>query len=137
MDIKNCKECKRLFNYFGGEELCPECSKKMDLKFLDVKAYIYDNPSASLYQVSEDMEVTVRQLKSWIREERLAFTEESDVSFRCDSCGAQIRTGRYCRSCKTNLINNLKGMYAPKDEGLAYPQKGNAKMRYMGQQKGK
>ena len=37
MEVKNCKECGRLFNYMGGAPLCDGCRKKLEQKFQEVK----------------------------------------------------------------------------------------------------
>ena len=36
MDVRNCKECGRLFNYIGGQRLCPACKDKLEEKFAQV-----------------------------------------------------------------------------------------------------
>ena len=47
MEVKNCKNCGRLYNYIGGVyRLCPECMRKLEEKFQEVKDYIEDNPRA-------------------------------------------------------------------------------------------
>lgn len=135
MEVYNCKDCGRLFNYIGGPRLCPDCIKKLDEKFNEVKEYIRENPAASLYQVSEEMDVSVKQIKIWIREERLAFTEDSNVTIPCDSCGKLIKTGRFCKECKLQLINNLHGTYSGKEADLAYLDEASAKMHFLGKNK--
>ena len=35
MEVKNCKECGRLFNYMGGAPLCDGCRKKLEQKPLE------------------------------------------------------------------------------------------------------
>ena len=44
MEVKNCKECGRLFNYMGGAPLCDGCRKKLEQKFQEVKQYMDENP---------------------------------------------------------------------------------------------
>lgn len=112
MDVKTCKTCGRLFNYLSGMPICPACKKKLEEKFMQVRDYIRENDSASIQQISEDNDVSVKQLKQWIREERLTFSDKSPVGIECESCGAMIRTGRFCSKCKNNMANNLKEMYA-------------------------
>ncbi|BCN32769.1 flagellar protein [Anaeromicropila herbilytica] len=130
MEILNCRDCGKLYSYTSGPRLCPECVKKLDEKFIEVKEYIRENPGVSLYQVSEEMEVSVNQIKAWIREERLAFTEESTITIQCDSCGKEIKTGRYCKECKAKLINNLQGTYSGKESDLAYVENPLSKLRF-------
>ncbi len=111
MDVRNCKNCGKLFNYLGGQPICPDCGKKLEDKFLEVKQYIYDNPQASIQQVSEENDVSVQQLRAWVRQERLEFTEASLVGLNCEKCGALIRSGRFCAMCKAKLGETLSNVY--------------------------
>ncbi len=107
MDVVNCKSCGKLFNYLGGQPICPACQKKMDDKFDDVKKYIYDHPGCGIQEVSDEMDVTVSTIKRWLREERLSFSESSDIALNCENCGKRILTGRFCKECKASLQNSL------------------------------
>ena len=132
MDVKNCRDCGSLFNYLGGPRICPSCKKKLEDKFHQVKEYIYENKDATMNQVAEENEVSIQQLKQWVREERLSFSPDSSVRIECESCGAMIQTGRYCESCKKQLANGLGGLYK-KDEPVVKkkPEKQKAKMRFL------
>lgn len=111
MEVRNCADCGKMFNYIGGVPLCATCIKKLEDKFEKVKEYIYDNPRATINEVADENEVSVRQIKRWIREERLAFSEESPIGIECEGCGKTIKTGRYCNNCKKALENQLGGAY--------------------------
>ena len=69
MDVRNCRGCGRLYNYIGGSyrNLCPDCVRKLEEKFDIVKDYIEENHSATMNQISEDCDVSVRQLEKWVR----------------------------------------------------------------------
>ena len=86
MDVRNCKNCGKLFQYVG-KPLCPACNKKLEDKFFEVRDYIYENPTANMSQVSEEMEVPIQQIKKWVREERLAFSKDSGITISCEKCG--------------------------------------------------
>lgn len=86
MEVKNCNGCGRLFNYMGGAPLCDGCRKKLEQKFQEVKQYLDENPNASVNQVSEDNDVSVKQIKQWIREERLSLSEASLDGVTCEHC---------------------------------------------------
>ena len=86
MNVTNCRSCGRLFNVLGREKICPNCKQELEDKFQEVKKYLNENPNASMEQVSRDNEVSVKQIKQ---------------------CGALIRTGRFCDSCKAHIQNNL------------------------------
>lgn len=132
MEVKNCKGCGKLFNYLTGPQLCPTCAKALDLKFEKVKEYVYDNPGVGIQEVSKEMEVSIPQIKKWIREERLSFSDDSMIGLECECCGATIKTGRFCNTCKANLANGFKNAYKkpePKKEEKV-DAKENGKMRF-------
>lgn len=119
MDVRSCKSCGKLFNYLQGPPICQACRKKLEDKFTEVRNYIRENDMATMQEIAEATEVSVKQLKQWVREERLTFSDKSPVGIECESCGAMIRTGRFCDKCKGNIANNLTKMYAvtpPKQE---------------------
>ena len=107
MNVLNCKGCGRLFNAVATERLCPECRKKLDEKFQEVKEYLEEHPNAGMNDISRDCDVSVGQIKRWIREERLTFSENSIEGSECENCGKLIKTGRFCDACKAKISNNL------------------------------
>lgn len=113
MDVKNCKDCGRLFNYIGGQRLCPACREKLEEKFDQVKKYIEDNKRAQLQEISDENDVTIQQIKQWVREERLVFTDDSIVGIECESCGVTIKTGRFCEACKKQMANTFENTIKP------------------------
>ena len=119
MEVRPCRTCKRLFNYITGPVRCPACSDALEKKFQEVKSYIWDHKTASLQEISEANDVSVGQLRQWVREERLCFTEDSPVGLECENCGATIKTGRYCANCKSKLSNTLMSAIT-KEEKPAY-----------------
>lgn len=116
MDVRNCKECGRLFNYMSGQRLCPACREKLEEKFQDVKRYIEEHKTAQLQEISEENDVSIQQIRQWVREERLTFTDDSIVGIECESCGTTIKTGRFCDSCKKQMANSLGNAIKKKEE---------------------
>ncbi len=107
MEVRNCKGCNRLFQYIGGQVLCPSCREELENKFTEVKEYIYNNKGASIAQVSEDTGVSPKQLKQWIREDRLILSEATPDGITCEKCGTPIRSGRFCDQCKNRMVNEF------------------------------
>lgn len=112
MNVTNCKTCGRLFNRLSVEKVCPECRRKLEDKFQEVKEYLEDNPKCPLEELAMANDVTVKQIKQWVREERLVFSDDSPVGIECENCGKMIRCGKYCDACKNNLANILRKAYA-------------------------
>ena len=124
MEVRACKNCRRLFNYVYGPELCPDCihlvkkdpvmqrgeSRQFGLKSLileeekkleKVKDYIIANPKATITKISEVNDVSPAKLFEWIRGERLEFSDDSEYAwFECAKCGTKIKSGVYCNRCR-------------------------------------
>lgn len=123
MEVKVCKNCRRLFRYIYGPELCPDCAKltadassethnaekklmkplllEEEKKLDQVKEYILTHPKATVVQIAEANEVTANRLLDWVREERLEFSDDSESAwFECAKCGTKIKSGIYCFQCR-------------------------------------
>lgn len=107
MEVATCRNCGKLFNRVTGQLLCPVCREELDGKFKEVKKYIYEHPNVGIHEVSEEMDVSVRQINHWIREEKLCFSEGSAITINCEKCGKLIRTGRFCDLCKAKMENEF------------------------------
>lgn len=134
MDVKNCKYCGKIFQYIGGSQICQQCKKDLEVKFKQVKHYLYEHPNMSIQKTAEDNQVSIHQLNRWVREERLRFATDSGLGIECEICGKTINTGRFCPKCKIELVNEFKMSYEEFDaECITDSQKNQAKMRYFNQ----
>lgn len=133
MDVRNCKKCRKLFNY-SGDPLCPACAKEMEDKFFEVRQYINDNPTATMSVVAEENDIPMQQIKKWVRQERLLFSKESGISIDCESCGKPILTGRYCRECKGKMTDKFSSVYVekPAESKPGSKSSSKGKMRFLG-----
>lgn len=135
VDVRNCKRCGKLFNYAMGPIICPHCKEQMEEKFQEVKKYIRDHQGCGIAEVSETCDVSQQQIKQWLREERLQFSEDSPVGLNCENCGTMIRSGRFCERCKVEMTHNLQGIYRkepqPEEHGKPKDYKDHARMRYL------
>lgn len=107
MDVRNCRVCKKLFNYLQGPIICPSCQEEMEKKFAQVKNYVWDNKNATIEMIAEANDVPIKQIQQWIREERLQFGEDAIGGIPCEKCGKMIKSGRFCDDCKGGMMNAL------------------------------
>lgn len=107
MNVKNCRKCKRIFNYVMGPVLCPRCREEEEEKFQEVKKYVIENPGSGIQEVSEACDVSVNLIRQWLREERLVLSDESPMGINCEHCGRMIKSGRFCSECKSTMTNAL------------------------------
>lgn len=107
MNVRNCRSCGKLFNYIGGQPICPSCKEELEEKFQKAKKYIQEHNGANIMEVARECEVEEIQVRQWVREERLVFDTESGIGIYCAQCGVAIGSGRFCDKCKISVINEL------------------------------
>lgn len=131
MEVRTCKQCKRIFNYLTGPTICPACKDMLEEKFIEVKEYVRENPKEGINEVAKANDVSVNQIRRWIREERLSFSEDSGIGIDCESCGKMIRSGRLCQSCKDRLLGKVDDLYHTDDSIVAKKHREAARMRFL------
>jgi flagellar operon protein (TIGR03826 family) len=88
-------------------DICPECVKEEDTKFITIRNYLKEHRGASTYEVSEATGIETMTIIKFIREGRLATFDNPNLNFPCETCGAPITDGRYCKPCKDRLKSDL------------------------------
>jgi predicted amidophosphoribosyltransferase len=130
MELMNCRNCKKLFNYIAGDKICPACKDALEEKYQEVKQYIKDNPGTAATVVAEECEVSIKQIKKWVREERLVFAEDSLIGIECEKCGKQIHSGRFCAACAVGIESGLRDAYKVQYTG-GTKKRDSGKMRFL------
>lgn len=131
MNVSNCKNCGRLFNVISDTKICPNCQSALEEKFQEVKEFLKENPLSSMDVISKECEVSVKQIKQWVREERLTFSEDSVEGIECEQCGKMIRTGKYCDECRVKIHNNLSSAIHVKKEEPKKKERERDRMRFL------
>ena len=123
MDVRNCRQCHKIFNYVAGAVICPKCREENEAKFQECKKHVYEHKGITINELAEACDVEPSLIRQWLREERLQFAEGSLLGLECESCGVSIVSGRYCAKCKANLTNALNGAYSTPKMEPASPKK--------------
>ncbi|SNX53132.1 TIGR03826 family flagellar region protein [Thermoanaerobacterium sp. RBIITD] len=112
MNLRNCKRCGKLYTY-NGIDICPECYKKDEEDFKKIRDYIDANPSATMIEVSRATEVTIKKIMDFLKEGRLILGSQNiNIILKCERCGRQILSGRYCEDCSREIEKTLrKGLF--------------------------
>lgn len=131
MELANCRNCKRLFNYITGERICPACKGLLEKKFEEVKRYVEEHPGEHINKVAEECDVSVRQIKLWVREERLCFTDDSLVGLECERCGRMIHSGRFCNTCAGGLADAMNAAFRKEIQLKGKKGSSAGKMRFL------
>jgi flagellar operon protein (TIGR03826 family) len=108
-DVRNCRRCGKIYNYIGGQPICQICKDQDEGDFKRVKEYLYQNPGATLSEVSTVLEVSVEKIKAYLKDGRLEIVgSDSNMVLECETCGKSIKTGRYCNDCSSGLSKDLR-----------------------------
>ena len=78
MDIRNCRRCDRIYQH-RGSKYCPNCMLELDEIFVKVRDYIYDNPNATVLEVSEALDVEENIILEFLKEGRLEPSSRSGL----------------------------------------------------------
>ncbi len=106
MKIKQCTQCRNIFQAYGNESVCPSCMEKMDQYFVKVRDYLYEHPNAGIVEIVEKTEVEEKHILSFLREERLSLKEPTGALV-CANCGEPIRKGKYCEKCLISIKKEI------------------------------
>jgi len=110
-DVRNCRKCGRIYKHIGGAPICPACREDEEKDFQRVKKYLYENPGASLTQVSTDLDIGVEMIRRFLKDGRLEITnDDGNLILECENCGKSIKTGRYCTDCERELSSGLRSI---------------------------
>ena len=116
-DIRNCIKCGRIFQYDGFNKKCERCRRDEEEDFKKVKEYLYDNPGATITEVSEETGVEEDLILKYLRQGRLEISSEGgSLVLDCERCGRAIRTGKFCDQCAEEMARELKGAFKPKEK---------------------
>lgn len=97
---RKCPDCGEMMVYKGlGEFVCEQCNRKEYDDYGKVRNYIDEHKGANASEVEAATGVSQRAIRKLLKEERIAVANDSKAFLKCELCGADILTGRYCAKC--------------------------------------
>lgn len=96
-----CEKCgSAKIVYKGiGEYMCSNCSFLMYDDYGLVRNYIESNPGATQAEVSKATGISKSKIMQLLKDDKIEISPGSSVFLRCEKCGREIRSGRYCFDC--------------------------------------
>jgi hypothetical protein len=80
----------------------------MELEYVKCVEYLRDNKGINIQQLSDETEVSIKQITRWVKEGRISLLNAPNMSYPCESCGTLIREGHICDSCRNRLSREVK-----------------------------
>ena len=107
VEVKNCIRCGAVFSTIVNKMACPNCEKKEEERFQELRKYINEHPNAKLKDVAAECNITPKKLMQYIREGRIEITKGLEDEITCEMCDKRIQRGRYCAACIAKIATEL------------------------------
>lgn len=99
-----CPECRKLFLYPGvGLKICQECQKKDEAQFSIIRDYLREHGNANAQELELATGIPAKTITGYLRAGRLEIPESSDIFIKCEICGTDIKSGKYCSECASRM----------------------------------
>ena len=93
--IRNCPRCKKVFHFIHSP-ICDDCVKEEADIFERVRDHLKEHPGLTVIQLSDQTNVSSKKILKYIKDGKL---ELASGEIRCEKCGCNVPTGRYCEEC--------------------------------------
>ena len=112
--IGETKRCRRCGGYYVNDghssNLCHRCRIVDNEDFEKVRDYLYENGAATAIEIEKNTGIPIKQIEGYLKEGRLEIPANSPIFIKCENCGKEIRSGRYCDECSAKISKNLNSM---------------------------
>ena len=99
-----CKSCGGVLVYKGlGEYHCEKCRTKEYDNYGKTRNYIEKNPGASAVDIEKNTGVSKAAIREMLKESLFVIVEGAKSFLRCEGCGKEVRSGRYCQECEKDI----------------------------------
>ena len=116
-----------------GEYECQRCKKILFDDYGKVRRYLDENGNSSILVLERETGVS-KEVLEYLKEEGILTEpepEEEENIKRCSKCGKPIEIGRYCNSCKAELVGGIAGAFdasKQRSDDMAQAKKPGARM---------
>lgn len=87
-----------------GEFACTECGNVEYNDYGKVRNYLEEHRGATQDEVFRMTGVAKWKIREFLIEEKIEIAPDSITYLKCEKCGANIRSGRYCENCRKKII---------------------------------
>jgi len=108
--LANCPKCGKVF-VKGIRSICPECYQVVEEEYRRVYEFLrkQENRKSTITETSAATNVSIRQIREFIREGKLTLVDYPNMAYPCDSCGKNyIVQGNICEECRTKFNKELR-----------------------------
>jgi len=106
MALANCTKCGKLFNKVF-HDICPACHEQVERDYKKVYAFLKEHGPTHIDVIHEETGVEKKLIMKFLAEGRF---EGVTVTYKCESCGVSINSGKLCAKCAQELNDQIQKM---------------------------
>lgn len=96
-----CNICKGVLVYRGlGEYQCEDCGEFEYDDYGKVRNYLDRHRGANVAEISDATGVSHKSIRDMIKDNRFEVINNAGGYIRCEMCGVNINSGRFCSKCE-------------------------------------
>jgi ribosomal protein L32 len=103
MALTNCRECGRLYNK-TTHDICELCRQEVERDFETVYQFLKENGPTHVDIIHEFTKIKKKRIMKFVAEDRF---DTIKITYKCESCGTEITSGRMCEKCLTKLNKEI------------------------------
>jgi flagellar operon protein (TIGR03826 family) len=108
-EVQNCPNCGNIFRKTTWP-ICQDCKNEMENELSKCTEYIRRNRQTTMSQLIEQTGVSEENITKYIRDAKININDVPNLSYPCDLCEADIRSGNLCHKCRTKINNDIDKM---------------------------
>jgi uncharacterized protein len=106
MALTKCPKCGEVFAR-DKFNICNDCRQKENEKIDLIRRYINHNPDATVDELERISGIPHESMLALVREGKLTGIDQLQIVLRCEECGVEINSGRFCKRCSEKLSSKL------------------------------
>lgn len=96
-----CSKCQGVLVYKGiGEYRCEMCGEFEYDEYGKVRNYLDKHRGANVAQIADNTGVSQKTIRDMIKDNKFEVIDNPGGYIRCEICGVDIKSGRYCSKCE-------------------------------------
>jgi flagellar operon protein (TIGR03826 family) len=102
LNVDNCPKCGAVFDK-NLRNLCPACTSALNETVRKLDDYMWKHQRATTQQLHESTGVSLEQIYTFMKEDRLRTRLYPNLTYPCEKCGSGIRDAKICYRCANEL----------------------------------
>lgn len=104
-----CERCGGIMIFKGvGEYQCEDCKAVAYDDYGKVRLFLEEHPGATASEAEMNTGVSQKSIRHMLKENKLEIAQDSAAFLRCEVCGINIRSGRFCAKCERDYHARLE-----------------------------